>query len=174
MLVTGLPTLQPATIDVDEESLSDPFLGSLNRGVHIQARPGRTPEILLPIVELGEVAGTVHRADEAGELALSGVRLELVSADQHAIAETRSLNDGSFSFDRVPPGNWQVRIAAEQTLRRLIVPVLSLAVSISPADLRRSGLRFILRIHDGRVLGEAQSPGNADFRPVAGGENGKI
>jgi len=72
MLVTGLPTLQPATIDVDEESLSDPFLGSLNRGVHIQARPGRTPEILLPIVELGEVAGTVHRADEAGELALSG------------------------------------------------------------------------------------------------------
>lgn len=174
MLITGLPVFQPATIDVDEESLSDPFLGSLNRGVHIQARPGRTPEVLLPIVELGEVAGTVHRSDDSGELALSGVRLTLVGTDQHVIAETRSLNDGSFSFDRVPPGKWQVRIAPEQTLRTLIVPSLSIAVSVSPAELRRSGLRFILKVRDGRVLGETQSPRGGDPMPSPGGRDGRI
>lgn len=168
MMITGLPPLQPVTIDVDSDSLSDPFLGSLNRGMHFQARPGLIPEVVLPVVELGEVAGSVLRAEGRGAIPLSGVRLHLVDGEGITIAETRTLNDGSFSFDRVPPGSWQVRIAPEQTLRNLIVPALDASITITPTELRRNGLNFFLQIADGRIVGSLADPSAAKPAGAAG------
>ena len=106
-LVDGLQPFREVLVAVDAGSIADPLLVPKGRGVVLVPRPGVAAEILLAVTPTGEVEGTM--LDAAGE-PREGVALELADGTGQVVAETRSEFDGYFLFDRVPYGDYRLRI----------------------------------------------------------------
>lgn len=114
-LVDGLQPFREVLLAVDPGSIADPLLAPKGRGVVLVPRPGVAAEIQLAVTPTGEVEGTMF--DSAGE-PREGVALELVNGSGQVAATTRSEFDGYFLFDRVPYGDYRLRIgrASAETL----------------------------------------------------------
>lgn len=107
--IDGLRPFAAVLLNVDESSIEDPLLMPKGRGVVIVPRPGIATEVLLPVAPTGEAEGMLLGAD--GE-PLAGVTLELVDRDGEAGARAQSEYDGYFLFDRVPYGDYRLRVGA--------------------------------------------------------------
>jgi hypothetical protein len=108
--VQGLTPFRPILIGIDAGSLPDPFVQPAGPGMVITPRPGVATVIELPLVAAGEVDGTLMAE---GGRALSGVKLELLDKNDRVIATTLSEFDGFFLFEKVPYGQYRLRIGAE-------------------------------------------------------------
>lgn len=108
VVVDGLEAFRPVLIGVDASSLPDPMVSPAGPGVVVMPRPGVVAMVELGLKGAGEVDGTLVKA---GSATLEGVDLELVDARGTVIARTRSDFDGYFLFERVPYGQYKVRIA---------------------------------------------------------------
>ena len=109
-LVDDLRPFRPVLVGIDESSLDDPFLAPSIKGVVLTPRPGVVAEIELAISPTGEVEGSI--LNPSG-LEQPGVRLELVNAQDAVVAETVSEFDGFFLFQRVPYGQYSLRVSEE-------------------------------------------------------------
>jgi hypothetical protein len=98
VFLTGLSTMQPALLQVDSSSISDPFLASAQGGVRFVPRQGQSFQAQLALVDTGEVSGTLKAQLEGKWVTLSGVVLELVAALPHG--ERQDLGPG-LSFYRL-------------------------------------------------------------------------
>ena len=107
-IVDELLPFQPVLVGIDESTLADPFLAPAGKGVVITPRPGVMAQIQLPIAPTGEIEGMLLGADGAQK---PGVPLELVDASGRVAAETVSEFDGFFLFQRVPYGEYRLRIS---------------------------------------------------------------
>ena len=105
--------VEDAVIELDGASLEDPYHVAATEGFRTSLRPGSLPHFDFPVVETGAVDGTAYRPD--GQVA-QGVGLELVSAEGTVLQETETAYDGFYSFDRVPPGEYQLRTRADATM----------------------------------------------------------
>ena len=96
-------------VRVDQSSIEDPLLQPRGKGVVVVPRPGIAAEVELALSPSGEVEGSLVGADGEG---LGGVQLEL--ADQRGVAMVATLSeyDGYFLFDRVPYGDYRLRVSA--------------------------------------------------------------
>lgn len=108
--VNGLTPFRPVLIGIDAGSLPDPFVQPAGPGMVITPRPGIATVVELPLVAAGEVDGTLMAE---GGRALSGVKLELLDSSGRVIATTTSEFDGFFLFQKVPYGQYRLRINAE-------------------------------------------------------------
>lgn len=108
--VNGLTPFRPILIGIDASSLPDPFVQPAGPGLVVTPRPGVATIIELPLVAAGEVDGTLMAQ---GGRALSGVKLELLDTKGRVIATTLSEFDGFFLFQKVPYGQYRLRINAE-------------------------------------------------------------
>jgi len=154
----GLPSYRVSNVEVDTESLEDPFLTPLTPGISLIARPGSYAEYDFAIVTTGEVDGTVFRVFKDRASPVSGAIVQLVDGQGAIAREVRSAFDGFYLLDFVPPGRYQVRIAPEQQAR-LELNAAPQQVEITGEGTIVNGINFVL-VKAGQ--GEVVKPGAAD------------
>lgn len=98
--------------------------------------------------EIGEVAGTVR--DENGE-PVGNVKVKLNVAGQQPI-ETVSAEDGTFSFTKVPEGNYTVDVVQPEKFK----PVSGLKVSVKPAETSNLDITLEAKPTKGTISGKVE------------------
>jgi len=128
-LVTGLGDGRPAQVSMMTDTLPDPYMFPTRPGVEVVPRPGRTHRSFFPVVAMSEVEG--HAFFEGGESkrAVSNVQLQLVNSKSEVIASARTEYDGYFFIERVPPGDYRIRIDPDQAAKLNIKLVGDLPVT---------------------------------------------
>ncbi|UAB78481.1 carboxypeptidase regulatory-like domain-containing protein [Erythrobacter sp. SCSIO 43205] len=122
-IVDELRPFRPVLVGIDESSLEDPFLAPASKGIVITPRPGVVAQIELAISPTGEVEGSLLSPTGVEQ---SGVRLELIDKRGTVAAETVSEFDGFFLFQRVPYGEYRLRVSEDAANALDIEPQLSL------------------------------------------------
>jgi hypothetical protein len=133
-LITGLGDGARARIRIDPDSIDDPYLATPADVIELVPHPGQVTLVRYPLKSLGEAAvrmilvraGAVPRG-------LSALQVQLVSNKGEVIAEGRSEFDGTVIFERLPPGNYGVRIAPEQAERLKLKLASNVGVAV-PAN----------------------------------------
>ena len=109
-IVDGLRPFKPVLVGVDESSLGDPFLAPAVKGIVVTPRPGVIAQIELPIAPSGEVEGVLLSTKG---LEQPGAVLQLLDRQGRVAAQTISEFDGFFLFERVPYGEYRLRVASD-------------------------------------------------------------
>lgn len=125
-LLTGLGDGRPAQVSMLPNSLPDPYMVPSRPGVEIVPRPGRTHDALFPVVAVSEVDGHAFFESGNSNRAVSNVELELVDSKGTVVDSARTQYDGYFLLERVPPGEYNLRINSEQAIKlkiRLASPI---------------------------------------------------
>ena len=122
-MVDELRPFRPVLVGIDESSLEDPFLAPASKGIVITPRPGVVAEIELAISPTGEVEGSLLSTTGVEQ---PGVRLELIDKRGAIAAETVSEFDGFFLFQRVPYGQYRLRVSEDAAKALDIEPGLTL------------------------------------------------
>ena len=122
-IVDELRPFKPVLVGIDESSLEDPFLAPASKGIVITPRPGVVSQLELAISPTGEVEGSLRNVSGVEQ---SGVRLELVDNRGAIAAETISEFDGFFLFQRVPYGEYRLRVAEAAADSLQVEPSLAL------------------------------------------------
>jgi hypothetical protein len=115
VLVGGLATYEPITVGIDETSLTDPMLVPRQALQVVVPRPGVPAQVDIALVGGGDVEGAIVKS---GGMGFEGLDLELVDASGKTVATARTDYDGFFLFERVPYGEYRVRLSkatAEKT-----------------------------------------------------------
>ncbi len=119
IFLLGLPTDRVTDIELDKESMNDPFLVSIKPGFSLLPRPGLIESIEIPVVNSGEIEGTTYietvktaHVREAGYVPL--VLQNIKTRDKY---QTSSAYDGFFLFSQVPPGKYLVSVDADYLKR---------------------------------------------------------
>lgn len=123
-IVDDLRPFQPVLVGIDESSLDDPFLAPATKGIVVTPRPGVVAQIELAISPTGEVEGTLRNPSGVEQ---PGVRLELVDARGAVAAETISEFDGFFLFQRIPFGEYRLRVAQDAANQLQVARILALS-----------------------------------------------
>jgi hypothetical protein len=123
---------RPLTIDIDPSTLADPFWTSAAGPLSVQPRRGRILELELAVVDGGEIAGTVSAPTETDDIPVGGVLVRLSDARGRKVAEVRTMDDGFYLFERLPPGSYVVEIVDGQTLQDIQIEPVSQEVELPP------------------------------------------
>jgi hypothetical protein len=116
-LLTGLGDGRPAQVSMLTETLPDPYMFPSRPGVEVVPRPGRTHRTMFPVVAVSEVEGHAYFRGGETERAVSNVQLQLVDMNNDVIASVRTEYDGYFFIERVPPGEYWIRIDPDQAAK---------------------------------------------------------
>lgn len=122
-MVDELRPFFPVLVGIDESSLEDPFLAPSSKGIVVTPRPGVAAEIELAVSPTGEVEGSLRGVTGTEQ---SGVRLQLIDKRGAVAAEAISEFDGFFLFQRVPYGEYRLRVADEAAQALNVNAALSL------------------------------------------------
>ena len=101
-------------ISVNPATVEDPQLASLLKGARVTTRPGNVTQIEFPLVQTGEIDGTVYLLNNGRKRGVGNVLVELVDASGKVVAETRSGSDGFFVVVEVLPGEYRLRVGEDQ------------------------------------------------------------
>jgi hypothetical protein len=127
VLVGGLAPYTPVTVGIDESSLSDPMLVPKKALQVVVPRPGVPAEVEIGLVGGGDVEGAIVKN---GGLGFEGLDLELVDRAGKTIAAARTDFDGFFLFERVPYGEYRIRLAMDTAAVAGLSPDLKVKVSV--------------------------------------------
>ncbi len=118
--IVGLEPYRATEIGLNEATLEDPFWASARPPVQVVTRPGTTTRLLFPVIETGEVDGTVVVGSTGGGALRpgGGLRVSLRDAAGRLVAETVTAYDGYYFFDRIPYGRYLLVLDPQQ-LREL-------------------------------------------------------
>ncbi len=120
--ITGLAPFHSTDVEIDEETLEDPFWQPSVAGVAIRPRPGHIDHLEIPVVSTGEVDGTLYVVNGSGtRKILANVHLELLDEDGTVVQSTRSEYDGFYLFEKVFPGEYLLRVSPEDSHGALAV-----------------------------------------------------
>jgi hypothetical protein len=123
---------RPLVIDIDPSTLADPFWTSAAGPLSIQPRRGRILELELAVVDGGEIAGTVSAPTETDDIPVGGVLVRLSDAHGRNVAEVRTMDDGFYLFERLPPGTYVVEIIDGQKLQDIEIEPVNREVKLDP------------------------------------------
>jgi hypothetical protein len=115
--VGGLPAYQPTNVSVARGTLEDPLWIPQVAGVKVMPRPGFAAPVDFPVLQAGEVSGTVFRLRDGESTPAPGVDVELVDGAGKVIQTERSAYDGFFVMTAVPAGEYVLRVAPVQAQR---------------------------------------------------------
>ena len=154
--VGGLTAFVPVPVGIDVTSLDDPMLVPKQAIQVVVPRPGVAADVAIALVGGGDVEGALIKS---GELGFEGVDLELVDRSGKLIGTARTDFDGFFLFERVPYGDYRLRVSAASAAAAGIASDLGVS-------LRVTAERSIVR------LGSIQAPvlpriASADRVPAA-------
>lgn len=126
--VGGLSAYVPIPVGVDTTSLADPMLVPKTALQVVVPRPGIAADVMIGLVTGGSVEGTLIKS---GEVGFEGVDLELVDGAGKVAATTRTDFDGFFLFERVPYGQYSLRVSAASATAAKIRPDLGMVAKVS-------------------------------------------
>jgi len=145
-LVSGLQPYVPTDVEVDLDTLEDPFWIPSTEGVAIRPRPGHYDQMEIPIVTGGEIDGTVFLTDKNGvSEPLANVTLEIVDHEGNLIKTIRSEYDGFYLFDKVLPGTYTLRVSPEDEEHASLAAGLDIPITIGNDGTIVSGTDIILQ-----------------------------
>jgi len=130
VLVGGLATFTPVTVGIDESSLADPMLVARKALQVVVPRPGVPASVEIGLVGGGDVEGAIVKS---GGLGFEGLDLELVDGAGKLVASTRTDFDGFFLFERVPYGDYHIRLSRDSAEAVGLARELGVRVSVSAA-----------------------------------------
>lgn len=170
--LTGLPTHRPVVLDVERDSIDDPFLAPAEGALRFVPRPGVAHQAQIPLVDTGTVAGELvaERGDERVALSavvLDLVRLEVLRADAPQPAEPGlrlwavAAPAGADAPDVAPASSATPRAAiddapasaarADQRVERVVKTVRSQQDGSFLFDLVTPG-RYLVRVRPGQQI----------------------
>lgn len=145
VFLSGLPSEEEVEIQLATQSLEDPLWMSKGSGLRIAPRPGRTALVDFPVVISGEVAGTVSVRRAGGTHSAPGVNLELVdAATGEVVKRISTAYDGYFDLLAIPPGRYQLRIAATQLRRFGLSAGPRRPIEIAPTGTLLEGVDLVI------------------------------
>ena len=131
VLIGGLQTFMPVAIGVDETSLSDPMLVPRKALQVAVPRPGVPVDVEIGLVGGGDIEGAIVKS---GGLGFEGLDLELVDSSGKVVRTTRSDFDGFFLFDRVPYGEYRIRLSKDSAHAMGLASDLNVKATVSPTQ----------------------------------------
>lgn len=130
VLVGGLATFTPVTVGIDESSLADPMLVPRKALQVVVPRPGVPASVEIGLVGGGDVEGAIVKS---GGLGFEGLDIELVDGAGKLVARTQTDFDGFFLFERVPYGEYRIRLSKDSAAAAGLVRDLDVRVAVSAA-----------------------------------------
>lgn len=122
--LTGLRTDHPTTVELDKDSLEDPYLRSKFDKAAFVSHPGGLQTVDIPITVTVEAEGSVLLQKGVDKLSarrpLAGLPLLISDANGDTVASTVSEFDGFFIIEGLNSGEYQLSIP-EQALEKLNV-----------------------------------------------------
>lgn len=119
-LVSPLPANYRTDIDLDAESLPEPFMISKYVGRSVSLKPGETVKIEMPVQSAGEIDGTVYLRRKSGTLEMPArqrVHMLPLENDMNQTLDSLSLYEGLFVFSRIPAGRYYLIANAEDAAK---------------------------------------------------------
>nr|WP_246239942.1 carboxypeptidase-like regulatory domain-containing protein [Pseudoalteromonas caenipelagi] len=98
-------------IELDEQSINDPFLVPRNSGISITPRAGYVEYVDFPLVNASEVEGTIYA--QRGKV-LPYAKVNLLDEDGKLVAQTESAFDGYYLFTGLKPGQYVAQVDEAQ------------------------------------------------------------
>lgn len=146
LFLSGLPGEEKVELRLATNSLEDPLWVSQFPGLRLVSRPGHTALLDFPVVVSGEVAGTVSVRRAGGTTAAPGVTLELVDvATGVVVKQTATAYDGFFDLLAIPPGRYELRVAASQLRRFGLSVAPSRPMEIAPSGTLLEGVDLLIQ-----------------------------
>lgn len=107
--IYDLPTNKITDLVVLEGSMFEPSWIPATPGVSLRPRPGHISRVEFPIVNSGEVDGTIYGQTASGKArSLGSVNLRLVNKEGRIVQKTVTANDGFYLFTKIPPGRYLI------------------------------------------------------------------
>ena len=126
--IGGLNAYVPVPVGVDVTSLDDPMLVPKQAIQVVVPRPGVAADVAIPLVGGGDVEGALIKS---GELGFEGVDVELVDGSGKVAGTARTDFDGFFLFERVPYGDYRLRISAASAAAAGIASDLGVSLKVT-------------------------------------------
>lgn len=114
LMMEDVSTYRVHAVELDESSLEDLYWTAKDRIQHVKVHPGATLYLDFIIEKTGEIEGTIYKIVEDERKEAGGVELELYDSEENLVKKTKSFFDGFFLFDRIPKGEYEVRVSQEQ------------------------------------------------------------
>jgi len=115
--IYNLPSGTLTDITVLEGSMFEPAWISATPGISVRPRAGHISRIEIPLVNSGEVDGTLYIESPSGKpRLLRDATLRLTDGSGRVVQETRTANDGFYLFTKIPPGRYYI-IPDQEDLR---------------------------------------------------------
>lgn len=114
LFIPHLPPYRPTDVRLAAHTLDDPLWVPAVEGHRVVPRPGEPIVLELPVLESGEIDGTVYINRDNRRNSVRGAVLELVTEEGEIITTTRSSFDGYFVISSIPLGNYRLRLSPSQ------------------------------------------------------------
>lgn len=116
-LLAGLDPTMQHDVSLDLASIHDLFIQPAGPGFSVRPRPGVMQPLNYQLVVTGEVEGEVYRLQEGQKMPLRGVRVIAYDKQRNNVAMTRTVFDGLYILDRLPPGQYWIGVAPGDAAR---------------------------------------------------------
>ena len=167
-----LTAFDPTDIEVDTETLEDPFWVPSADGVAVVPRAGKVNNVEVPIVTTGEIDGTLYSLDSNGvREVLSGVLLEVVTEDGEVIKTVTSEYDGFYLFEKVFPGTYSLKIAADDPHVDSLEEIAPIEIIIGTDGTISSGNDIIFNVPATQAMTTPPPPHFNSDAPVSIGQD---
>ena len=144
-LLNGLSLSKTSNITIIPDSLPDPFIAPAHPGVAIKANLGYVPTIDFPLVNTGEIDGSIYILNNGKPQAIKA-DLQLVDKKGKIIQEVRSAYDGFYLFSYVPMGKYQIRVTPKLADRLHPESIKLIDVEIKPGEEFLNGMDMLLKL----------------------------
>jgi len=142
--VTNLPPYTGVDLEPAMESLEDPLLAPILKGVRLESRPGAVAVIDFPIIPTGEIDGTTYLFRNNLPEEVGQVVIEIIDENGRVIKTTESAPDGFYVVSSLPMGKYLIRVSPDQIEKLGLLGVRPIQVTLSPENQFISGINFKL------------------------------
>jgi len=108
--IYNMPIGKLTDVMVVEGSMFEPSWIPATPGVSVRPRAGHISRVEFPLVNSGEVDGTLYIASTQGNKPrlLRDAVIRLTDGSGRVVQETRTANDGFYLFTKIPPGRYYI------------------------------------------------------------------
>ncbi|PKG37799.1 SPOR domain-containing protein [Psychromonas sp. Urea-02u-13] len=145
-VLTNLPDGKRTDIIIDPKTVEDPFMIPATPGVSITGRKGFIDVLDIPMVNAGELDGTVYLKDKRGnDIAGAYLNIHLHNEKGDLVASTETEFDGYYLFTDLVPGKYTASIDIEDIKRKNLHDAKVLEFEFSAAGDVIAGADFVIQ-----------------------------
>ncbi|MBD1582970.1 hypothetical protein [Pseudoalteromonas sp. S16_S37] len=143
--LTGMLANRKTDIELDEQSINDPFFVPRDAGVSITPRAGFVEYVDFPLVNASEVEGSLYA--QRGKV-LPYTKVNLLDADGKLVAQTESAFDGYYLFTGLKPGQYVAQVEEKQLEQKNLKVTQEVMVELPNEGSVLSGVDLSLKEKD--------------------------